>query len=153
MTDCARNKQNWFWGPKLRKPGHPDALGKWGGRNEFGREGRHQISWIHQFSLSNNFYLPLVHAGCSSTSLYISTPTQKWVYKQGSYDKRGKKSQELLNFSQVFISSLYIPKPKKEMNLKFDSTQFTFWSPGEAASSLHDYKTKQTGKSNVTLAT
>lgn len=44
---------------------------------------------------------------------------------QGSYDEGEKRSQELLN-SQVFISSLYIPKPKKEMNLKFDSTQFKF---------------------------
>lgn len=75
-----------------------------------------------------------------------------WVYTQGSYDEGEKRNQELLN-SQVFISSLYIPKPKKEMNLKFDSTQFKFWLPEEADHSRHDYKRKQTGKSNVTLAT
>ena len=66
--------------------------------------------------------------------------------------RKEKKSRELLN-SQGFISPLYIPKPKKEMNLKFDSTQFKFRLPREASSSLHDYKIKQTSNSNVTLAT
>lgn len=46
----------------------------------------------------------------------------------------------------TIISSLYLPQPKKEMNVKFDSTQFKFSLPGETASLLQDYKIKQTGK-------
>ena len=53
---------------------------------------------------------------------------------------------------QVFISSLYIPKLKKEMNLKFDSARFRCSLPGKAAASLHDYKIKQSEEHSVILS-
>lgn len=86
--------------------------------------------------------------GCSLISLFISTLKQKWVYKQGSYE-RGK----VLGVpKQPTISSLYLPEPKKEMNLKFDCTQFKFSLPEKTASSLQEYKIKQIRK-NVILST
>lgn len=53
---------------------------------------------------------------------------------------------------QPTISSLYLLEPKKEMNLKFDSTQCKFSLSEKTASSLQDYKIKQIGE-NVILST
>lgn len=92
------------------------------------------VSLVFQPTFIYHWYvLGAIHSPCAFLLWH------KCVYKQDSYAEGEKKSQKLLN-SQVFISSLYIPKPKKEMNLKFDSTQFKFWLPGEAASSRQDYK-------------
>lgn len=100
------------------------------------------------FQLS--FYLAPLPARCSLISQGISTPKQKVGSLAGQlWWVEG----ELGVPSQVFISSLYIPKLKKEMNLKFDSTQFRCSLPGKVASSLHNYKIKQIGEHSVIVST